>query len=82
VEFIRIYGESKSEEKDKTWELLRLLKTKFNLPWIVCGDFNEILFNYEKEGGIPRAEHCMEKFRQALEDFELHDLGYVGDVFT
>jgi exonuclease III len=81
-QFTGIYGESKSEEKDNTWELLRLLKTKFDLPFIVCGDFNEILFNYEKEGCLPRAESCMEKFRQALEDCELHNLGFVGDAFT
>ena len=52
------------------------------MPWLCCGDFNEILFNHEKEGGPPRAERCMEKFRQALEDCELQDLGFVGDAFT
>jgi hypothetical protein len=34
-QFTGIYGESKSEEKDNTWELLRLLKTKFDLPFVV-----------------------------------------------
>ena len=80
--FTGIYGESRSEAKDNTWRMLRELKGQFNLPWLCCGDFNEILFSYEKEGGPPRAEACMEKFRQALEDCELHDLGFVGDAFT
>jgi hypothetical protein len=66
--FTGIYGESKCEEKDNTWELLRLLKTKFNMPWLCSGDFNEILFGCEKEGGLPRAESSMRKFRLALED--------------
>ena len=61
---------------------MRELHRKLSLPWLCCGDFNEILFNHEKEGGPPRAERCMEKFRQALEDCELQDLGFVGDAFT
>jgi len=77
-----VYGESRSDEKEKTWELLRDLKSRFRLPWLCYGDFNEILFNHEKEGGPPRAESSMEKFRSALEDCDLHDLGFVGDAFT
>ena len=80
--FTGIYGESKTEEKENTWALLRLLKAKSNLPWLCSGDFNEILFNCEKEGGVPRAEACMEGFRKALEDCDLHDLGFTGDPFT
>jgi hypothetical protein len=80
--FTGIYGESRSEEKDKTWRLLRLLNHRSNLPWLCCGDFNEILFNYEKVGGDARSENCMVKFREALEDCGLHDLGFVGDAFT
>lgn len=80
--FTGVYGESKSEEKDNTWETLQELKSKFHLSWLCCGDFNEILFDYEKVGGVPRPESCMEKFRQALEDCELQDIGFVGDAFT
>jgi hypothetical protein len=80
--FTGIYGKSRSEDKDKTWELLRELKTKLHMPWLCCEDFNEIIFSYEKEGGSPRVERCMEKFHQALEDCELHDLGFVGGAFT
>ena len=64
--FTGICGESKTEEKENTWALLRLLKAKSNLPWLCSGDFNEILFNCEKEGGAPRAEAYMEGFRKAL----------------
>lgn len=50
VEVYRIYRESRSEGKENTWDLMRLLKEQNNLPWVCSGDFNEILFNYEKEG--------------------------------
>jgi hypothetical protein len=58
-----MYGEPRSEEKEKTWRLLRILCDRSTLPWLCCGDFHEILFNCEKEGGAPRSESCMAKFR-------------------
>ena len=80
--FTGVYGESKCEMKDNMWKMLRTLKEIFNLPWLCSGDFNEILFSCEKEGGSPRAESSMRKFRLALEDCDLHNLGFVGDPFT
>lgn len=80
--FTGIYGEPRGEEKEKTWKLLRILLHRSKLPWLCCGDFNEILFSCEKEGGAPRAESSMVKFRDVLEECDLHDLGFVGDVFT
>jgi hypothetical protein len=77
-----IYGESKAGEKENTWRLLRTLHAQSDLPWLCIGDFNEILFAGEKEGGPARAQGCMEAFRRALEFCELEDLGYVGDPFT
>ena len=80
--YTRMYGESRSKEKDKTWDTLRTLHATLSLPWVCAGDFNGVLFAHEKEGGLPRSEATMEKFRRAMEDYDLHDLGYVGDVFT
>jgi endonuclease/exonuclease/phosphatase family metal-dependent hydrolase len=53
-----------------------------NLPWLALGDFNEILYNYEKEGGRPRSQQTMQAFHDALKDCELEDMGYVGYLFT
>uniref|UniRef100_A0A8R7QRC4 Reverse transcriptase domain-containing protein n=1 Tax=Triticum urartu TaxID=4572 RepID=A0A8R7QRC4_TRIUA len=80
--FTGIYGEPKSDEKEKTWRLLRNLKQQNNKPWLCAGDFNEILHSWEKEGGPPRGQACMDRFKAALENCELRDLGYVGDTFT
>jgi hypothetical protein len=77
MEIHRNVGEPKTEEKEKTWENLRLLKEHFDLPWFCIGDFSEILFQHE-EGGAPKPERMMEQFRQALEDCGLHDLGVCG----
>jgi hypothetical protein len=77
-----IYGESRWEDKYKTWDKIRELHAQCNLPWAIIGDFNEILFTHEKEGGNQRPLNFMQAFRDVLSDCGLEDLGYVGDPFT
>ncbi|KAJ1283965.1 hypothetical protein BS78_03G168000 [Paspalum vaginatum] len=77
-----IYGQPRAEEKEKTWRLMRILNNLYKKPWLCLGDFNEILFRSQKEGGLPRADFCMERFRNTLEDCRLKDLGCEGDIFT
>jgi hypothetical protein len=48
------YGEPSSDRKHLSWDYLRSLHTAIDLPWIVMGDFNEILYSTEKEGGAMR----------------------------
>ena len=77
-----IYGESRWEDKYKTWDKLRELKNNHDLPWVIFGDFNEILFSHEKEGGNVRPPRYMQAFRDALNDCNLEDIGFTGDMFT
>jgi hypothetical protein len=77
-----IYGEPRWEDKFKTWDKMRELNQNNNFPWLIVGDFNEILFSTEKEGGNPRPQGFMDAFCDALMDCGLEDLGFSGDVFT
>lgn len=52
------------------------------VPWFVFGDFNEILFSYEKRGELLRNVRQMRGFRSALEDCGLEDLGFEGAWYT
>jgi hypothetical protein len=52
-----------------------------HMPWLSAGDFNEILFQHEKEGGKARPQACLDRSRGALEKCELDDLGFTGDIF-
>jgi exonuclease III len=72
--FTGIYGKPKTEEREKTWNLLRTLKNQSDKPWLCAGDFNEILFSWEKEGGVPKPQKQIDKFREALEYCGLDDL--------
>lgn len=76
------YGWAESSEKHLSWELLKTLCTASNLPWLVVGDINQILFEAEKEGGVPRSQRDMDDFREALDECRLKDLGFFGKSFT
>ena len=77
-----MYGEFRWEEKYKTWDRMYQLHLNQNLPWLLIGDLIEIKFLHEKEGGNPRPQCYMQDFQTAIEDFNLGDMGFIGDPFT
>jgi hypothetical protein len=81
-QFAGIYGEPRVEHKHHTWKLLRDLHGLQAMPWLCADDFNEILHHHEREGGVPRSQSCLDSFKHVLEDCNLSDLGFIGDVFT
>ena len=48
------YGEPKWEHKHLSWGYLCGLHQQNQVPWVVMGDFNEILCSHEKERGVIR----------------------------
>ncbi|KAL2924115.1 Importin subunit beta-2 [Bienertia sinuspersici] len=50
----RVYGLSSIGQKSKTWDLLRGLQERNHIPWLIIGDFNEVLYTSEKNG----RNHC------------------------
>uniref|UniRef100_A0A803MQW5 Endonuclease/exonuclease/phosphatase domain-containing protein n=1 Tax=Chenopodium quinoa TaxID=63459 RepID=A0A803MQW5_CHEQI len=43
-----IYASTCAKARLEMWHDLLLLKNSINIPWVVCGDFNEICFPHEK----------------------------------
>ncbi|XP_024175552.1 uncharacterized protein LOC112181445 [Rosa chinensis] len=81
--FTGIYGVAVRGERHRTWSLIKTLASKqCSLPWLVAGDFNEIMSNNDKFGGPPRAVTPMATFRRTLADCDLLDMGFVGSHFT
>jgi len=64
------------------WELMKWIKDKSVDPWLVMGDFNEALWQFEHFSATKRGERQMEDFREMLEDCDLHDLGFSGLPWT
>ncbi|XP_062014109.1 uncharacterized protein LOC133730559 [Rosa rugosa] len=76
------YGHARTGDRGDYWQLLRDLADLDSLPWVIIGDFNEILNNSEKLGGPLRSERQMRGFRDALGYGDLADLGFQGAKMT
>ncbi|XP_061993843.1 uncharacterized protein LOC133711764 [Rosa rugosa] len=81
--FTGIYGVASRTERRRTWDMIESLAAEpCSLPWIMAGDFNEIMSNLDKSGGPPRAVAPMLRFRQTMTNSGLYDMGFVGSRFT
>ncbi|KAL9687014.1 hypothetical protein QQ045_031410 [Rhodiola kirilowii] len=76
------YGRPRVQDRVESWNLLRRLKREASKAWLVMGDFNEITFNWEMESKRVRQGWQMNSFRNCLEECDMLDLGFRGEVFT
>ena len=53
-----------------------------SIPWIVGGDFNEILHEDEKKGGVSRPQGQMDSFKNAVNHYGLYHFHFTGYPFT
>ncbi|KAA3461736.1 reverse transcriptase [Gossypium australe] len=81
--FTGLYGSPYVKDQDLVWTLLKSLSRDCSCPWLVAGDFNEIMYSFEKKKGeLQRDQHRMEMFRDTLAKCHLMDVGYSGAWFT
>ena len=78
----RSYGHPDARMRPISWNLLESLHRQCQMPWVVFGDFNEILSFDEKLGWLDRDARQLEGFRECLSNCRLFDLGFVGQRFT
>ncbi|XP_075649855.1 uncharacterized protein LOC142620359 [Castanea sativa] len=80
--FTRFYGHPETSKREEFWELMRQLHVSHSLPWLLIGDFNEILHSDEYWGSGSRPFHQIAEFTRVVDDCSLIDLGYRGPKFT
>lgn len=54
--FTGLYEDPKTGKHKITWDLLQELQPRDSTPWLVMGDFNEVLCSSEKMGGRAKNE--------------------------
>ncbi|KAK1554545.1 hypothetical protein Q3G72_013786 [Acer saccharum] len=64
----------------KLWGYLSAIRSCFKGPWVVMGDFNEIINSAEKKGG--RGFFSNSGFADWINDNKLVDLGFIGQKYT
>lgn len=48
-----LYASPNGNPRNQLWQQLSAFNTSENVPWLIIGDFNEILCQEEKWGGRP-----------------------------
>lgn len=79
---IGFYGYPDSSRRRDSWDLLRNLARDNSLPWCIVGDYNDLFSNDDKRGSADRAPWLLRGFRDAIQDFLLHDIPMQGHQFT
>ncbi|XP_031116528.1 uncharacterized protein LOC116020187 [Ipomoea triloba] len=80
--FTGYYGVPKRHRRQESWSLLRQLSSRCSLPWVVMGDFNDIMHLNEKRGGNPQPVRLIRGFCEAVEESGLKDFAFEGYQYT
>ena len=76
-----VYGCLIPSRRDMLWDHLVMLRRQFSLPWMILGDFTEILLPHKVKGG-EFSFHRASKFVEVLDACSLMDVGSTGNFFT
>lgn len=77
-----VYGERRVENRRFMWDHMARLRSVSSEPWVVCGDYNECMWQHEHLSSTARSSAQMVAFRDCLQLCELVDLGFSGMPFT
>ncbi|XP_075103556.1 uncharacterized protein LOC142178124 [Nicotiana tabacum] len=77
-----VYAKCSSLERLELWDNLYNRANDMKMPWVVGGDFNVILSEEAKIGGLPVYPTEYEDFSSCVNSSGLFDLGYKGNPIT
>ncbi|KAK4255495.1 hypothetical protein QN277_008493 [Acacia crassicarpa] len=77
-----IHGPTDEGDRLLCWQEVRRISTNITTSWLCLGDFNDILAQEEKCGGLPKAWRKILNFKCFVVDCGLEDLSYNGPCFT
>ena len=75
-----IYAPTEHHERLTVWDQIRAIKSRFGIPWILMGDFNEVL-KPEERRGAKRMTQGMREMQNLILDLQLVDMD-VGQKYT
>jgi hypothetical protein len=76
------YGHPNPAKRYESWALLSHLRSFGLEPWLCIEDFNEVVEQSKKFGGVRRKESQMANFRNVLAECGLTNLGFKGSKYT
>ncbi|XP_019155974.1 PREDICTED: uncharacterized protein LOC109152787 [Ipomoea nil] len=76
------YGYAQRERRNDSWDFIKSLSHRSELPWVILGDFNDLLYQYEKRGRNPHPETLLRGFGETIDECGLAQLPMQGYPFT
>ncbi|XP_071924745.1 uncharacterized protein [Coffea arabica] len=80
--FVGLYASYDQMIKREQWRVLSRRKRLWGARYLIAGDFNDILSNEEKWGGVVREERSFRDFRDYIDHNNLLDIGFEGQPWT
>lgn len=76
------YGYPERSKRKNSWDLIRQLAGVSQVPWLIVGDFNDLLHKSDKWELHDHPQSLMDGFRSAIEDSDLSEMELCGGKFT
>ncbi|XP_075670276.1 uncharacterized protein LOC142640060 [Castanea sativa] len=77
-----VYASLRVAERRLLWDNLCLVSNLHSLPWVITGDFNEVLIGEDKFGGRPVNMSRAIWFQDCLNHCKIINIGFFGLRFT
>lgn len=77
-----VHGSTERRQRNILWEQLIANTLMREEAWFITGDFNDLLSNTEKEGGVERPEGSFTDLRTFFSEGDLFDLQHSGDPLS
>ncbi|KAH0693368.1 hypothetical protein KY285_020465 [Solanum tuberosum] len=77
-----VYAKCSAIERLSLWDEIFTISQEYVVPWMIGGDFNVILREEEKIGGLPVYPQEYEDFAECLNASGLADITFSGNPFT
>lgn len=68
--------------RHRVWKRVTRIGIHRQESWVILGDFNDILHNGEKVGGLYRSENSFQAFVNIVKDCQMKELPSQGNPFT
>ncbi|CAL5416172.1 unnamed protein product [Camellia sinensis] len=80
--FTAIYASLCAHSRTELWDYLAGVAHGLSLPWLVAGDFDQIMAHSEKQGGASSSHRQLIMFWDNINRCHLLDLGFSRSKFT
>ena len=79
---LAMYGSPRFVERRLLWDNPKLVAGHHSMPWVVAGDFNEVLMGEDKFEGRPVNLGKALLFQECVDTSKMIDIGFSGPRYT